>query len=313
MAKLFFRASEDALDNITAAFDISHPLRVSFRYTRKVLNDLNSCSEHVDTKLCEETINSDGYIHGVNYKRAFFDTSYEEQEEKLAWFLLNNLFAIHEGWAERIYSEIFDKSGYKQRTFIQNLEYEDLSSKFNSYFTPRSKESSLLCQNFFSEYKVNSRLDFSKLDNYMLCYRYFKEARNCYMHKNFIASQNLMKCYNKFKPVATASDLDLDEMLVIIPPVLGSPVKLSIRGVIGFSQIIKRIIVVSDTYLLKNLAAEKEILSRKPNTWKCRTLSSKPNRAKEQITHFCNKAGLLRPTYTEELKLFLISNGIFAR
>ena len=313
MANLFFRASEDALDNITAAFDISHPLRASFRYTRKVLHDLNPNSTSVDTYLCQATINGDSYIHGINYKRAFFETSYEEQEEKLAWFLLNNLFAIHEGWVERIYAEIFCVAGYKRYTFIKNLEYENLSSKFSAYFTPAGKESPILCTSFYPVYESKASLDFSKIDNYMLCYRYFKEARNCYMHRNFVASQELVNSYTAFQAVATVTNLDIDEVLVIIPPILGQPVKLSMRGVIGFSQIIKRIIVISDAWLLRNKAAEKEILARKPKSWNRRTLSSKKDCIKGQITRFCHKSGFLKPIYSEELKNHLISIGVFTR
>lgn len=313
MANLFFRASEDALDNITAAFDISHPLRASFRYTRKVLHELNPNLNNVNFDICQQTVNADGYVHGVNYKRAFFETSYEEQEEKIAWFLLNNLFAIHEGWAERIYTEIFDGNGYAKNTFIKNLELGNLYSKFSTYFTPTRKESSILCSSFYPVYESNASLDFSKIDNYMLCYRYFKEARNCYMHKNFIASQFLVDRYNEFQTVATKTLLDVEEVLVTIPPVLGKTVRLNIRGVIGFSQIIKRIIVISDAYLLRNQAAEKEILERKPHAWNCRTLGAKTERIKTQIKQFCNKAGLLKPIYSEELKDFFIAKGIFIK
>ena len=313
MADLFFRASEDALDNITAAFDISHPLRASFRYTRKILNELNPDSNNINSELCNQTINADGYVHGVNYKRAFFETSFEDQEEKLAWFLLNNLFAIHEGWVERIYEEIFDGRGYAEKTFKRNLEFENISSKFSSYFTPSNKESQILCTSFYPVYEAKAALDFTKIDKYMLCYRYFKEARNCYMHRNFIATQKLIDSYTAFQAVSAPTDLDIEEALVTIAPVLGQPVKLNMRGVIGFSQIVKRIITISDAYLLRNVAAEKEILARKPSSWTSRTFSNKEDRVKGQITQFCNNAGFLKPVYSDDLKNYLISIGVFSR
>ena len=37
MTAVFFRASEDALDNITTAFDNIYPLTVSLKYTRRCL------------------------------------------------------------------------------------------------------------------------------------------------------------------------------------------------------------------------------------------------------------------------------------
>ena len=49
MADVFFRASKDALDNITTAFDNVHPLTVSLRYTRRVINEaVNSNASDVE-------------------------------------------------------------------------------------------------------------------------------------------------------------------------------------------------------------------------------------------------------------------------
>lgn len=40
MANVFFQATKDALDNITAAFDFVHPLRASMQYTRRRVTEL---------------------------------------------------------------------------------------------------------------------------------------------------------------------------------------------------------------------------------------------------------------------------------
>ena len=145
----------------------------------------------------------------------------------------------------------------------------------------------------------------------MLCYRYFKESRNCYMHKNFFVSQQLIESYNNYLPVANATDLATKEPPEIIPPTLGQPAKLSMRGVIGFSEIIMRIIIISDAYLLKNKCAEKEIIERKPESWNCHLFSSNFTKMKGQITQFCNRAGLLKPSFSDELHDYLVMNHIF--
>lgn len=311
MADVFFRASNDALDNITTAFDNVHPLTVSLRYTRRVINE--AANQMPDEINYQQLIDPDNSVHGVNYKRAFIETSWPMQEENLAWLLLNNLFAIHEGWAQRLYEDVFCGFHYQERAFIKNLEFPGLTNKFSSYYATVNKVSAALDGAFFNTYRVTSRLDFNKLENYMLCYRFFKEARNCYMHHNFVASQQLIDAYNAFLPIATISDLDVAEVPIIIPPILGQRVELSLRGVIGFSQLVRRIIIISDINLLRTQAAEKELTDRIPRDWNCRTLSSDSVRAKGQISRFSSKAGLLRAVWTEDYKQLLIDKGVFSR
>jgi hypothetical protein len=311
MADVFFRASKDALDNITMAFDFVHPLTVSLRYTRRVINEAGN-SKISDAEIdYQQIIDPDCVVHGVNYKRAFIETSWDTQEENLAWLLLNNLFAIHEGWAQRLYDDVFRGFNYKEKTFVKNLEFPGLTNKFSNYYVIANKHSSALDNAFYNVYKTASGLDFSKLENYLLCYRFFKEARNCYMHHNFVASQQLVDAYNAYLPFATCNDLDVSEVPIIIQPILGQRVELSLRGVIGFSQLVRRIIIITDVNLLRTTAAEKEFIDRKPNDWNCRTLSRDTSCSKGQVERYSGKSGFLRASWAEDYQQFLIDNGIF--
>ena len=159
-----------------------------------------------------------------------------------------------------------DHAGFPLKQFVlEYLEKKGLSAKFTSYYVTSSKRSQLLTNAFFDVYKDASRLDFSKIDNYMLMYRYFKAARNCFMHGNCIASQWLLDEYAAYSAIATTTDLDVAEVPVVIPPVLGQRLHLNIRGVIGFSDFMQRILIISDINLLQTLAAEVE--STIPHNW----------------------------------------------
>ena len=313
MPNVFFRATEDALDKITAVFDFIHPLRASYLYTRNVINHEHAINSNLNNKDFQQLIDPKNVIHGVNYRKAFIDTTYEYQEELLSWVLLNNIFAIHEGWAQRIYDEVFVSFGYNERAFIKKLEYDNLTSEMKSYFVKSSKKSKITTNAFWNTYLSASKLDISKLDNYMLMYRFFKELRNCFMHNNFSASQNVIDAYNAYNVIANQSDLCIDEVPVIDSPTINTPIKLNIRGVIGFSHFIQRILIISDLYLLQTKAAEMELVNRKPQSWNIQTLSSDPSRCKGQITRYATKSGLLKPVYSEDLKNFLISHEIFTK
>lgn len=313
MATVFFQATQDALDNITTAFNFVHPLRASMKYTRRKLSELNEANPTTEDAVFQTEVDPNQEIHGVGYRASYIDTSWEHQEEQLAWLLLNNLFAIHEGWAHRLYEERFSSKGYAEKTFVKNLEFPGLLSKFSTYYAVGNKKSIIMTNAYFYAYETSSKLDFNKLETYMLLYRFFKEARNCYMHGNFTASQAIIDAYAAYLPKATLGDLDTDEVPIIVPPILGQPVRLNIRGVIGFSQFVRRILIISDAYLIMTTAAEDEFILKKPPTWFSQTLSGDVARAKGQITRYSNKIGLLKPKWSVEYQNFLIRHRIFNR
>ena len=133
------------------------------------------------------------------------------------------------------------------------------------------------------------------------------------MHRNFAASKEVIDAYNNFQSVASLAALDTTEVPIIIPLVLGNPIQLSLRGVIGFSQFVRRILIISDIYLIKTTAAEDEFLSKKPRKWTLHTLSRNQARAKTQITQYASKAGVLKPVWSEEFQQYLIEKGIFGK
>lgn len=310
MNEVFFRASQDALDNITSVFDFVHPLTASMKFTGDKVEELYKKGKTADE--IDAIIDPARSVHGVNYTRAFIKTAWTEQEEKLAWLLLNNLFAIHEGWAQRLFDETFHVLGFDERKFTKKLEFPKLSSSLKRFFVPKATTSSLMVKSFYPVYKRNCTLDFGKLDNYMLCYRYFKEARNCYMHKNCLVSKALIDAYIEFLPIATLTDLDVSEVPIVSPPTLGNPVRLSLRGVIGFSQIVQRIIILSDINLIRSIAAEKELVKRAPRNWKKRTFSANQTAAKGQANSYARKAGFLGAEWSKEYRAFLLANKKFS-
>ena len=97
---VFFQATKDALDKITAAFDFVHPLRASMQYTRRRVSEIDANVENADDTVFQAEIDPDCLIHSVGYRESYINTPWEGQEEQLAWLLLNNLFAIYEGWAQ---------------------------------------------------------------------------------------------------------------------------------------------------------------------------------------------------------------------
>ena len=120
---------------------------------------------------------------------------------------------------------------------------------------------------------------------------------------------------NAVSQIATetpTADLDVAEVPVVIPPVLGQRLHLNIRGVIGFSDFMQRILIISDINLLQTLAAEDEFISRRPSH-NLLTLSANSSRAKAQIGQVCVSAGFLRPNWSEELQRYMVAHRFISR
>ena len=306
---LFFRASEDALDMISREYDLIHPLRASLKYVRKEIASL------CDISMAQRMIDPLEEIHGVNYQKAFVEDTWEKQEEELAWILLNSLFSIHEGWASEIF-RIFEGTDFSNEIpFSKKLESANLSSEFGSYFVPPSLQSVLIDTAMQNKYVVENNLDMVKLDKYMLMYRYFKELRNCYMHHNGKITDRVVSAYTVYRTAVTdKTDVDAEELPEDVVPVLGDKARITIRGVIGFSQFLRRIIIISDSMLMISKYAEQELIAKQlDSNWIPCRLSGTRSDQEKRIERYFYKIGVHLPTDSYAFKEFFIRNGVFKR
>ena len=90
MARVFFKATEDALNNITEQFKLAYPLRTSMLYTRNAASQIAAESPTADDGYFKTVFVSDGNVHGTGYRGSFLNTSWELQEEQLAFLCGSN-------------------------------------------------------------------------------------------------------------------------------------------------------------------------------------------------------------------------------
>ena len=116
--------------------------------------------------------------------------------------------------------------------------------------------SQLLIDSFYNLYRTkNKRYNNFHLNNWMLIYRYFKECRNCVMHNGGQCTPTIIDAYENVKNL-TNKDIDTKEVPCIIAPELSKPLHLSLRGVVGFSQIVIKIVSTFDVEMIKCKGAE---------------------------------------------------------
>jgi hypothetical protein len=115
---------------------------------------------------------------------------------------------------------------------------------------------------FLASCRKNSRNSEKELSNLLVCYRFFKEMRNMLAHNGGKADSDTVKSYQAFRSVATVSALGLSEVPLHHAVVLGGEINLELRGVIGLSDVILRIITTYDAILSESKLAEQELTRR---------------------------------------------------
>jgi hypothetical protein len=149
----------------------------------------------------------------------------------------------------------------------------------------------------------------------MIVYRFFKECRNCIAHASSIADQKTEDSYNAFQLVANTIDLPVDEAPLHFPVKSGSKVKLSLRGVVGFGEIILRMVTTLDVVLIPMKEAEGELIKsfkewRKTKGKRSHSLKKDPAERGQQIIRLVRGIGYPDPNRTDELERILIQEGV---
>lgn len=348
MTDAFFDVTKSSFESITKLCNLIHPISVSMWNMRVEINQMKEWVPDITNQQLGCRFLKDSGITGVDCITAFVDTTWEEHKKEIAWIFLTNLFAIYEGWLHGLRSEVFDgehgnlsekamqfpdakmkkeidSSGNETETIVSNGIVEELERL-------TSDESQLLCNVFFETYAKKKHrcfvedsdtnvmvLDKELLKNLLYCYRYFKELRNCYIHNAQLANDTLIKAYNDFAAkVVDASKLGMDEIPEHFVPAVGQPISVSLRGVIGFSHVIRMIMLTVDTKLLRSKYAEREFLRRLKNVYSNETrpvLNRNANIATQEIIGLAKKAGFRNLKFgvpgTFKLSVnFLVDNSI---
>lgn len=319
MKEFFFKASRNALDRLTDLYDITWPAAVGLWNLRWQVRGFKEAVPNSNEIQLAKRFAAGSGIERLNFNRAFFIHSWEKQQNYFAWIILNNAFSIYESWLEELDDTVF----IPQNVSFEKKEFQfettrngsrEISGIWHQIHTLTSNQSTMLKNAFYSQYINKNNNCQNELDNLMLCFRFFKESRNCYMHNSIIANQRLMDAYVKYSAVANISSLCVDEVPKIYQPQLNKEIKVSLRGIVGFTAILIKIIRTCDTELLISSYSEYEF----ENTWKQsknngRTLCSDSCKANSQIVRYVKQCGYMKPICVDEIKQFLLDKHLMYR
>lgn len=259
----FFPATTRALKNITNIFDVVYPLNVGLWNLRCSIKGVKTEIPDVDSEFLINKFAAGSGISGFNPNTDIFSKSWEEAQEDISWILLILLFSVFESWLARLEEDrIIPTTQYfnKKVSFSKGLQFPKSCAKELTEHTKNPYHVLLCC--FYPAYtkqgKRSIKYNYAKLDNMLYCYRVFKEMRNCYAHNLKIANETAENAYIEYKNnIITPHDLKTKETPIVFPIKDGDAIKPSLRGVIGFSQILQCLMITIDAELIKGAYTKK--------------------------------------------------------
>lgn len=304
MPKAFFDCTEDAFESVSDLFNFIWPTAAAMWNLRwQVRGFLSEASSPTSSQLSQRFVSGSG-IAGADLKHACVDRTWDEQQDRLAAIVLMNAFAIYEHWADRILESLGE--GPDQGVRLQRPDGQQ-PGVGATVATLCVSESAVLKSAFYPIFTQEKRYSITELLNLTLAYRYFKEIRNSLAHRGGLASPRAEAAYIAFAPVSDRAHLKMKGALIHHSVTAGAPVRISLRGVVGFCDILLRMMATIDAELCKSSKAEPYFRDRlsAPSSLQPSTLSSDLKRRRQQVAKRCVVCGFPSPKDPDAVYGFL--------
>lgn len=317
MAYYFFSATRSASGQIAELFNFIWPTATALWNLRwQVGGFLQEVPNATPQQLTDRFVFG-SKIHGANLRDACINTTWDEQKAHLSGIILTNAFAIYEHWAD----EILEALGMPEDSG-KNLQFDDQPASGGKRARKGlpttiaelcTKESQITKRCFYPAYRSSPKYSWSRIQNMLACYRYFKEVRNSQIHNGGITSKRAANAYTVFAPLSSKHAVGMKGDLIIEALNEGDPIKLHLRGVVGFCDILFRMMVTIDAELSRAAAAESILEQALRSGKKLTTFNSQVRRRRAQIKGICRAAMLPPPHEVDALGDFMITKGLVSR
>lgn len=291
---------------ITELFDNLWPTVTAIKNLRWQVNGYyHETGVSQNVKLVSRFVDQEDKTNRPNLYRTCIEQSWEQQESYICKNLLTNLFAIYEGWIETLLPQL--------DSICRNPKDFQFPTKAGAtLLNMQSGANTTIVNTFYNIYASQSmHYNLRHLNNYLSVYRYFKECRNSIIHNGGFVDQKLVNAYTDIKNLTT-SDLDVSEVPFMYPfSTINDIVKLNLRGVVGFSQILMKIVTTLDIEFIKAPLAESCFI-RQVKEFNPFPLYPSPDNSKmkKMLDGIMNRSGFLPAYYSKEFCKILKTHRI---
>ena len=309
MAYYFFPATRFAAAQMTDLFDFVWPTAAALWNLRwQVSGFLKEVPDATPRQLNDRFVFGSG-VHGTNLRKSCIDTLWESQKHNLASVTLTNAFSIYEHWADELLAALGEGEG-QGRLLQRDIGSKGQPGLVETIQSLCTSESATLKAAYYPVFSSSSKYSWKEIHNLIACYRYFKELRNSQMHNGGKVDAKAESAYLKFSSAAKKQDLGMKGELIHDPAVVGADVHLHLRGVVGFCDILLRMMVTVDAELSRSLKAEITLENAFKQAKLLSTLSPKPHAKHMQVLGCCKRAKLPPPKVVKEIEKFLVERRL---
>lgn len=258
--RLFFISSKLFEAQITDVFDRLWPTLTALKMLRWQVRGFHEEYDVKDNeRLSMRFVDQEDITWRPNLYRVCMLQTWKQMEESIAKDLLINLIARFEGWCENILREI----GYSTKKDIKNVSKKmQFPGEFSTLITSLISGADPCIQNaFYNKYSHSTRSQPSHLDENLRYYRFFKECRNSIIHNAERTTSEIIDCKKDIASIKK-TDLFVEELPESPCNTLNNPLAISLRGVVGFSQILLNIVSTMDCEFIKAKAAKDYLIKQ---------------------------------------------------
>lgn len=302
MANTIFEATYSASQQITATFDIVWALDAGLWNIREAAKQYFLNHPHASDKDAKDTLVKGLDIHGLSLKRIGTELSWEYEEQYIAELLLVNAIAIFDAWVDDFIESTLIGQSNKRKNSIKDAIKRGDFSQFDNALAQENTSSLAGCFHFTAK-----RQD-AYIGKLCLIYKYFKSCRNCCVHGNRKFNKAAKDSYDQIKNF-TKDDCGISEFPKIAITALGNPLKLYLRGVVGFYDVLIRIINHYDLVAADKTGVENELIKRWNNIPSV-ALSPTETKRNRSIRNYMISVNMCPPyaAKTNDVYNFLIAN-----
>ncbi|NMF90987.1 hypothetical protein [Aromatoleum petrolei] len=309
--KLFLLTSKQVARRLTEVFDFVWPTATAIWNLRwQVAGYVSASPTATESELAGRFVAGSG-IRGANLRRSCIDSSWQDQQQEFARFLLFEFCSLYEAWCEGALNELGAASSLSKHLQFPTTFKNGAPSRgrFHAINLIVQGGSQIMAGSIYPAIAKNKKNSPPHIEQLLVCYRYFKEARNSLVHAGGSTSRNFISAeaaYNQLTP----AQVGLKEVPVINGHTAGSQIKLSLRGVVGFGDIVLRLVSTLDAEFSKSPGAEQAFVRR----WRtCHggpavQVPANPNSCHERIRRLVRRLDLPTPVVTAQFEAWLRNN-----
>lgn len=306
-----FDATRYLAESNQSLYDFIWPTSVALWHFRAIINGYNEATCG-NLEIFNNFKTPESLINRAALKSAFVDRDFDYLLNNFAQILLEKICSIYDGWCKDVLEKIDFSSETKKIQLIKLMYHPDKYQKLIPSITDRSY---FIYKYIYKNIKNDKRNSLSNIKDLLVCFKYFKECRNCITHNNGIANDRLIDWQLKYNNIPWVASKEKPAIFVCG---LGDKIELNLRGIVGFSDVVLKIASTLDAEYSCNKNCEllvakqlkKQIQLHKKSGKIFPSGQQRRNELIHRLLNKCDFATIKEPILNTDLDDFLTEHSI---